>query len=238
MKAIMNLILLFGLATLASAEMSDWDPPGSSTLGKKLDPEFPRKFQRILQQSIDKAENHIRELRIPANYTVYYKQPKGNMEATVVAAFGAMSVKGLNFLELDDDVQIYRSKKRNIYLEFFLKGQPLQFDAHVTVSSMGMGAEFQAFGKLSFHSFYANIYRDYLSNVTFWLEESELNKPVLELDAFVPKWLNRSTFLSESSKTLVSFIDAHIADEFFRRVLSNFDMEPLADVLNKFRNSK
>ena len=236
MEVIMKLILVIAFATLASAGISDSDPPVSSTRGRNLDAEFPRKFQGILQQSMNKAVDHIRELR-PNNFTVFYKQPNGKMDVTVVAAFGAISVKGVNFLELDDDLEVYRSKNRNVYLELFLKGQPLKFDAHVTVSSMGMAATFQAFGKISFKFFYGNIYHQYSPKPSIMVEECNLEKPVMDLDAFVPNWLNRTTLITESVKQLLPLVDKHISKEFSKHVLLNLNLDAVEDTLNKYRKS-
>ena len=224
------------LASLASAGMVDVDPYVAWTKARNLDPGFSRKFQGILQQSFDKAEDDLHELR-PTNYTVTYKQPNANMNITVVAAFGAISVKGVNYLELAQDVEVYRSKNKNIYLEFYLKGQPLKFDAHVTVSSMGMGAQFEAFGKISCKSFYGVIYHSYLSKPSIMIEESQLHDPVLHLDAFVPNWLNRTTLITESKKELLPFLDDHISKEFSKHVLLNLNLDSVEDTLNKYRKS-
>ena len=232
----MDLILVIFLVSLASAEMTDEDPPVSYTEASKLDPEFPRKFQGILQQSMNKAVNHIRELR-PNNFTVYYKQPNGKMDVTVVVAFGAISIKGVNYLELADDVDLHRSLNRNIYLEFNLKGQPLKFDAHVSVSSMGMATQFEAFGKISCRSLFALIYHQYSAKPSIMVEDSGLDKPVMDLDAFVPNWLNRTTLITESVKQLLPLFDKHISKEFSKHVLLNLNLDAVEDTLNKFRKS-
>ena len=236
MKAIMELILVIFLASLASAGMIDQDPPDSYIEASELDPEFPRKFQGIFYQSMDKAVNHIRELR-PNNFTVYYKQPNGKMNVNVVAAFGAISVKGVNDLEVADDVGLHRSLYRNIYLQINLKGQPVKFDAHVTVSSMGMGTQFQASGKISCSSLYGLIYHQYSAKPSIMIEDSGLDTPVMDLDAFVPNWLNKTTFINESVKQLLPLVEKHISKEISEHVLLNLNLDAVEDTLNKFRKS-
>ena len=228
-------MLFVCLASLASAKMYDLDPPISWANATNLDPDFSRKFEGILQHSFDKAANKLHELR-PANYTVFYKQPNGNMELTVVAVFGAMNVRGVNFLELAEDVEVYRTKKRNIYMDFFLKAQPLKFDAHVTVSSMGMATQFQAFGKISCTHFYGWIYHQYSAKPSIMIEDSFLHEPVMDLDAFVPNWLNRNTLITESKKELLPFVNKLISEEFSKHVLLNLNLDAVEDTLNKFRN--
>ena len=231
----MKLIMVICLASLAAAGMVDVDPYVAWTKARNLDPGFSRKFQGILQQSFDKTANNVYELR-PTNFTVHYKEPKGSMEVTVVATFGAMSLKGVKYLELANDVEVYRSKNRNIYLEFYLNGEPVKFDAHVTVSSLGMGTTFEAFGKISCRNLYGVIYHQYSAKPSIMIEESQMNEPVMDLDAFVPNWLNRTTLIAESKKELLPFLDKHISEEFSKHVLLNLNLETVEDTLNKFRN--
>ena len=238
MQVIMELLLVIGLATLASsAAMIDPDDDIVSAIeASELDPEFPRKFQGILQKSINNAVNDIRELR-PANYTAHYKQPNGNMPVTVVAAFGAMTVKGMDNLELEGDVNLFRTMKRNLYLDFLLKGQPLKFAAHVTVSSMGMATQFDVFGKIFFQYFSGYLYHKFAPKPSIMIEASGLDEPGMEIDAFVPKWLNRTMFISESVTKILPFTEAYIVKQFSKHVLLNLNLETVEDTLNKYRNS-
>ena len=237
MQVIMKLILIIGLATLASATaMSDPDPVVSVIKASKLDPKFPEKFQGMLERSINTAGNHIRELR-PANYTLFYKQPNGEIDVTVIASFGAMTVKGMGHLELYGDVALAMTKNRKLYVHFFLKGQPLKFDARVIVSSMGMATQFDVFGRIPFRFFTGVTYHKYASKPSVMLEFTKLNEPALDLDAFVPKWLNRTTMITESVKELLPFTKTFIVNEFSKHVLQNLNFEEVEDTLNKFRNS-
>ena len=237
MQVIIELLLVIGLATLAStAVVPDTDPIVAGIKASELDLNFLRKFQGILRKSMNNAVNHIRELR-PANHTVFYKQPNGNIQVPVVAAFGAINVTGLNNLEAYWDVSLLRTMKRNLCLEFVLKGQPLKFEAHVTVSSMETGAQFDILGKISFSRFYGVIYHKYSPKQSNIIEEALLDEPDMNLDAFVPSWLNKTTFISESVKQLLPFTKTYIVNEFSKHVLLNLNYEEVEDTLNKYRNS-
>ena len=234
----MELILVIGLATLASsAAMGEPDPIISDVLASEVDPDFPGIFQGILQQSIDHAGNNIRELK-PANYTVHYKQPNENMQVPVVATFGPMNVTGMNHLKLEKDVILFKTQKRNLYLGFDLIGQPLKFAAHVTVSSMGIGAEFQAFGKVSFRSFYALFLHQYDLQPSISEDGLTPDKLVMDFDAFVPNWLNRTMFISESVKKLLPLTRTLIVNEFCKHVLQNLNLEEVEDTLDWYRKSR
>ena len=238
MQLRMELILVIGLATLASsAAIAEPDPIVSDILASELDPDFPTLFQGILQQSIDNAVNDIGELR-PANHTVAYKQPNGNMQVPVVAVFGAMTIKGINYLKLEEDVILFKTERRNLYLGFDLIGQPLKFNAHVTVSSMGIGAEFQVFGKISFKSFYALFLHQYDLKPSITEDGLTPDKLVIDLDAFVPNWLNRTTFISESVKKLLPLTKTYIVQEFCKHVLRNLNLEEVEDTLDYYRKSR
>ena len=234
----MELLLVIGLATLASsAAMIDPDDDIVSAIeASELDPEFPKKFQGILQKSIDNAVNHIRELR-PGNYTMSYKQPNENMPITVVAAFGAISVKGMENLELEGDVNLFRTMKRNVYLDFILKGQPLKFAAQVTVSSLGIGAQFEVFGRILFKDFFGFLYHKYDPKQSIMIEETGLSEPFMDIEAFTPKWLNRTMFISESVKRILPFTEAYIVNHFSKHILLNLNLETVEETLNKYRNS-
>ena len=237
MQVIIELLLIIGLATLASsAVVPDTDPIVAGIQASELDPDFLRKFQGILRKSMNNVVNHIRELR-PANHTVFYKQPNGNMQVPVVAAFGAINVTGMNNLEAYWDVSLLRTMKRNLCLEFVLKGQPLKIDAHVTVSSMGMATQFQTIGKISFSRFYGVIYHKYSPKPSNIIDGALLDEPVMNLDGFVPSWLNKTTFMSESVKQLLPFTKTYVVNEFSKHVLLNLNFEGVEDTLNKYRNS-